>query len=128
MTLPRRVSLWDALRYRGGGPMWAWILHRLGGLAMVIFVSMHVIAGFGIQYLGGDWAVLYNTFYESVYFQLVLYFLILFHVVNGLRIIVMDAWPALIKFQREAIWLQWAIVLPIYGIAVWLMLQGGHGG
>lgn len=128
MTLPRRVPLSAALRYQGGGPMWAWILHRVSGLGMILFIASHVLAGFGIQQLGGDWAIWYNTIYESLYFQLFIYFCVIFHAVNGLRIIILDAWPALIKFQREFIWLEWAIVLPIYGLTAWIMLQRSLGG
>ncbi len=127
MTLPRKVPLSAALRYRGGGPMWAWILHRISGLGMIVFVAGHVLAGFGIQQLGSDWAILYNTVYESLYFQLVLYFLVLFHAVNGLRIIILDAWPALVKFQREFIWLEWGIVLPVYALVIWTVILGRFG-
>jgi succinate dehydrogenase/fumarate reductase cytochrome b subunit len=42
MGLKRNVPLATGLRYRGGGPMLTFILHRIGGLGMAIFVAMHI--------------------------------------------------------------------------------------
>jgi succinate dehydrogenase/fumarate reductase cytochrome b subunit len=46
MGLKRDVSLKDALRYQGKGPMLTYFLHRIGGLGMVTFVGLHVLASF----------------------------------------------------------------------------------
>ena len=40
------VTLPQALGYRGGQPMTAWLLHRISGIGIVLFVSMHVFAAF----------------------------------------------------------------------------------
>lgn len=122
MALKRNVGL-KGFRYRGGGPMWSWMLHRIGGVAMVIFVGAHVISSFFMQQFGSDVATTINIVYESVYFQSVFYFLVIFHGLNGLRIIILDTWPKLIEYQREVTWLQWLIFVPIYGLAVFVMLQ-----
>ena len=37
MDLERNVSLAAALRYKGQGPMWSFILHRIGGVGMADF-------------------------------------------------------------------------------------------
>ena len=49
MSLKRNVSLATGLRYRGQGPMLTFVLHRIGGLGMAIFITMHILASF----LGG---------------------------------------------------------------------------
>ena len=46
MSLSRNVSLRQALRYQGKGPMLTYILLRIGGLGIVIFVALHIIASF----------------------------------------------------------------------------------
>jgi succinate dehydrogenase / fumarate reductase, cytochrome b subunit len=122
MTLTRNVGL-KGLKYRGGSPMLVWILHRIGGLCIVIFVSMHVISSFFMQQVGSDVATVINTFYESVYFQLFIYFFVLFHAINGLRIILMDFWPKLQRFQREMIWIEWIVFIPVYGLTIFIMIQ-----
>ncbi|MGD0879552.1 MAG: hypothetical protein ABSA01_15580 [Anaerolineales bacterium] len=123
MGLKRDVSLKDALRYQGKGPMLTYILHRIGGLGMVIFVGLHVLASF----MGGRFGTFINPIYESWGFQVVIFFCVLFHVINGLRIVILDLWPKLIEYQREAIWLEWMIFLPIYGMAVYVIVSTALG-
>ncbi len=127
MALKRNVGL-KGFRYRGGGPMWSWIVHRIGGLAMVVFVGTHVLASFFMQQLGSDLATTINIVYESAYFQAVFYFLVIFHGINGLRIIILDTWPKLLEYQREVTWLQWLVFVPIYGLSVFIMLQRALAG
>jgi succinate dehydrogenase / fumarate reductase cytochrome b subunit len=103
--------------------MLAWVFHRLGGLAMLIFIGTHVFAGFLMQQFGSNVGTWINTVYESPYFQIVLFFFVIFHSVNGLRIILMDVWPKLLQYQRELIWLEWLIVIPVYGLAVFIIVK-----
>ena len=124
MGLKRDVSLKDALRYQGKGPMLTYILHRIGGLGMVTFVGLHVLASF----VGGRVGSSINLIFENWVFQIFIFFCVLFHVINGLRIIILDLWPKLIEHQREAIWLEWLVFLPIYGMAVYVIVSTALGG
>jgi succinate dehydrogenase / fumarate reductase cytochrome b subunit len=124
MGLKRNVSLKDALRYQGKGPMLTYILHRIGGLGIVTFVGMHILASF----VGGSFGSYVNNVYENWVFQIVVFFCALFHVINGLRIVILDLWPKLIEHQREAIWIEWAIFLPIYSMAVLVIVRTALGG
>ena len=124
MGLKRNVGLMTGLRYQGKGPMLTYILHRIGGLAIVIFVATHILASFA----GGSVEILLNTIYEHWFFQIFIFFCALFHVINGLRIVILDLWPKLIEHQREAIWVEWAVFLPIYAIAVLVIARSALGG
>lgn len=104
--------------------MLVWVLHRISGITIVVFVGLHVIASFIMQQFGSDLGTAINIVYESVYFQVFVYFAVIFHVLNGLRIITMDIWPKLLEYQREVIWLQWLIFVPLYGLTVFLMIMG----
>ena len=128
MGLNRKVSLLAGLKYQGGGPMLAWILHRITGLSILLFVGLHVIASFFMQQMGSDWAIAVNTVYESWIFQIFVVFFVLFHAINGLRIIVLDFWPKFLQYQREALWLEWLIFIPIYGMTVFIIIRRGLGG
>jgi succinate dehydrogenase / fumarate reductase cytochrome b subunit len=110
-------------KYKGGGPMLAWALHRISGLAIVSFVALHVLASFLTQQLGSDLGIAINTLYESLYFQLFMVFCAIFHGVNGLRIIVLDIWPRLIRYQKESTWLEWFVILPLYGLTAFIMIR-----
>lgn len=124
MGLKRNVSLSTALRYKGQGPMLTFVLHRLGGLGMVIFVATHILAAF----LGGQGGKFVNDIYQHWLFQVFIFFCALFHAINGLRITILDLWPGLLEYQREAIWVEWALFLPLYGLAVLVIVQTALGG
>jgi succinate dehydrogenase / fumarate reductase cytochrome b subunit len=124
MVLKRNVSLAAALRYKGQGPMLTYILHRVGGLGMAIFITVHILASF----VGGKSGVFLNTIFENWIFQLFIFFCVLFHAINGLRITILDLWPKLLVYEREAMWVEWAVVLPVYGFAVLVIASKGLGG
>ncbi len=123
MGLTRNVALATAVRYKGQGPMLTYVLHRIGGLGMAIFITVHILSGF----LGGKAGVYLNTIYESWIFQIFIFFCVLFHAINGLRITILDLWPSLLVHQREAIWLEWMVFVPIYGLAVLVIVRGALG-
>ena len=104
MALNRKVGLLAGAKYKGGGPMLAWVLHRISGLGIIIFVALHVIASFLTQEMGSDVGISINIIYESIYFQLFIVFCALFHGVNGFRIIALD-----ISFPGFHIWFLWVV-------------------
>ena len=107
--------------------MWAWILHRTSGLAMVLFVGLHILAGFLTQQFGSEIGLYINIIYENWIFQLVIFFLVIFHAVNGLRVVILDLWPALLEYQRESIWLEWFVFIPLYGLVLLVILKDALG-
>ena len=123
MELKRNVSLASALRYKGQGPMLTFILHRIGGVGMAIFVTMHILASF----LGGKTGSFLNAAYENWLFQIFIFFCVLFHAINGLRITIVDLFPKLIPYEREAIWVEWAVFIPLYLIAVFVIISTAGG-
>jgi succinate dehydrogenase / fumarate reductase cytochrome b subunit len=123
MALSRKVGLLAGAKYKGGGPMLAWALHRITGLAIIIFVALHVLSSFLTQQMGSAIGISLNIIYESIYFQLFIGFCALFHGVNGARIIILDIWPRLIRYQKESTWLEWFIILPLYGLTAFIMIR-----
>src|SRR3954462_10895171 len=121
------------LRYRGREGMVAWAFHRISGVAIWLFVVLHVI---DISLVGGDpkaydqilkvYASLPGRIGEALLGAALLY-----HALNGLRIIVMDFWPPLTggrtivmhfwppltRFHRQLWYANWAIFAGL-GVAV----------
>lgn len=124
MSLKRNVPLSTGLRYRGEGTQLAFVLHRIGGLGMAVFVTMHILA----SVLGGQVGGFLNAIYENWLFQIFIFFCALFHAINGLRITIIDLWPRLLEHQTEAIWVEWAIFIPIFGIAAYVIVSTALGG
>ena len=131
MGLKRNVSLSAALGYKGQGPYLTYILHRIGGAGMAIFLAMHLTASFlesrdfGVGSQVGD--VLNDVYYNPA-FQLFIFFCILFHAINGLRITVLDLWPKLMAYYREIIWIEWAVFFTVYGFAAFVIIAAELGG
>lgn len=123
MGLKRNVSLATALRYKGQGPMLTFILHRIGGIGMAVFITIHILASF----LGGSIGGFLNNVYEHWLFQIFIFFCVLFHAINGLRITIVDLFPGLLVHQREAIWVEWAVFIPIFLIAVFVIIRTAGG-
>ncbi len=124
MSLNRNVPLGTGLRYRGEVNQLAFVLPRIGGLGMAIFVTMHLLASF----LGGDIGNFLNSIYENWAFQIFIFFCVLFHAINGLRITIIDLFPRLLPYQKEAIWIEWAVFIPVFAIAAFVILRSGMGG
>lgn len=124
MDLKRNVSLAAALRYKGQGPMWTFILHRIGGVGMAIFIALHILASF----IGGKGGVFINTIYSNWLFQIFIFFCVLFHAINGLRITILDLFPKLLDYSREAIWVEWAVFIPLFAISVLVIVSTALGG
>ena len=123
MSLKRNVSLATALRYKGQGPMLTFILHRIGGIGMAVFITLHILASF----LGGGIGGFLNNVYEHWLFQIFIFFCVLFHAINGLRITIVDLFPKLLVHEREAIWVEWAVFIPLFAIAVLVIISTAGG-
>ena len=119
MGLNRNVSLEAGLGYKGGGPYWTYILHRIGGSALFIFFTIYILALVGVQAATG---ILSNWVFQLIFLPFML-----FHAINGLRITIVDLFPRLLPHEREAIWVEWAVFLPLYAIAVFVIIRTAGG-
>ena len=113
MGLKREVSLSTALRYKGRDGYLTYILHRIGGLGMAIFVTTHILATF-VE--GKGWRIgdTINDIYISPFFQIIFLFGVLFHVINGMRITLLDLFPKLIHYYHQAILIEWVVFILLY--------------
>lgn len=124
MGLKRNVSLSAALRYQGPAGYLAFILHRIGGVGMGVFLTVHILSAL----LNGKAGAFLNGVYEHWAFQVFIFFCVLFHAINGLRITLLDLFPKLLEYQTEAIWIEWAVFLPVFGVAAYTLIATGLGG
>jgi succinate dehydrogenase / fumarate reductase, cytochrome b subunit len=98
------LTLRETLRYRGAIGQWSWVLHRITGLGVVLFLFLHVI--------DTSWAVFDPAgyvhaiaSYQSPLFTIGEFGLVacvVYHALNGLRIAIMDYRPDLWKHQQQA--------------------------
>ena len=97
--------------YKGQSGMWSWLLHRITGLGILLFLLVH-ITDIALLNFGPD---VYN---EGIAFfglgiirviSLALIAAVLYHSFNGVRIILIDFWPKAVRYQG----VMFAIVLAI---------------
>jgi succinate dehydrogenase / fumarate reductase, cytochrome b subunit len=113
------------LSYRGREGYWAWLLHRVSGVAIILFLFLHVLdtslIGFG--------PVAYESF-VSIYrvpvfrvLEVALSGAVLYHGINGIRIIVIDFVETATRIQRQLWYVVWAAFLVLFLPAAFFMLR-----
>ena len=121
----RGMPILEGLRYRGREGMFAWLLHRATGLGILLFLLLHVfdifLLAFGPE-LFEELLVLYHSWWGRI-LTVFLLFGVLFHALNGARIIVQDFWPRLWPYQRRLIWIETAIFLPVFLWGAYIFLR-----
>lgn len=112
-------------RYRGREGMIAWGFHRISGIAIWLFLVLHVVD----IYLVGAAPELYDSLLviyatpPGIVMEWLLGAAVLYHALNGLRITVMDFWPALTRYHRVMWYASWVLFLAI-GIPVTVVIAG----
>jgi succinate dehydrogenase / fumarate reductase, cytochrome b subunit len=85
----------DVLSYRGGQGHWAYVLHRLSGVGILVFLIAHVVdtalIGWGPEVYNRVIALYRHPFFRVN--EIVLFAAVLYHALNGIRVIVVDMVP-----------------------------------
>lgn len=116
--------------YRGGLGMLMWALHRIAGLGILLFLALHIVdiflLGFGkhvfnslIGIYSAPWAHVMDVF---------LVFGVLFHAINGLRIIVQDFAPRVMLAEHKLVVIELVVLFIIFLPAAWALLAPLFGG
>lgn len=101
--------------YKGQSGMWSWLLHRITGLGLVLFLLIHIV---DVSLLGFGPAVYDEgiALFDSVIVRLLSLSLIgavFFHASNGVRIMVIDFWHKGVRYQ--ALMFVAALVISVVG-------------
>jgi succinate dehydrogenase / fumarate reductase, cytochrome b subunit len=102
--------------YRGKEGQWAFLLHRISGVALLLYLLLHTVS-IGSVMLGEQAYMSIHKIYDFILFRLGLIGVagaVAYHAFNGLRIILMDFTDWGVKYQRQL----WYGVLGISVIAV----------
>ena len=116
--------------YRGGLGMAMWALHRAAGLGILLFLSLHVVDIFLLAFgeeVFNELLVIYRAPWARV-LEVFLLFGVLFHALNGLRIILQDFFPAAMLAHRKLVTAELVVLAVIFLPSAWLMLQPLFGG
>jgi succinate dehydrogenase / fumarate reductase cytochrome b subunit len=117
------VTLEQSVKYQGRWGQWAWIFHRLSGLGVLLFLTIH-IADTSMVYF---YPPLYEEalkLYKSVPFgvgELLLAAALIYHGLNGIRVALVDFEPSLTRYQRQMWAIVWALFVIGYGVTLAIM-------
>lgn len=126
----------EGLRYGGGIGQWSWLVHRVTGLGILIYLVAHITDTFFVV-IDPAWydhtMALYGGEVSGHYYwtvrwafrlgELGLIACVLFHSINGIRIVLFDFWPKAAVYQRELFWFVGIVFLAIMiPVAIWVVL------
>ena len=99
--------------YRGKVGMWSWVLHRITGVAIFFFLLVHVLDTALVRLSPEAYNAVISTYKTPIIglAELGLVAAILFHALNGLRVILIDFWRRGVKYQNVMFWVVVAIAL-----------------
>lgn len=109
---PSRLRIAGTL-YRGNEGMWSWVLHRISGIGIYFFLLVHVLDTSLIRVSPEAYNAVIATYKNPIMGlgEVVLVGAVVFHAMNGLRIIAVDAFPAATRIQRILFWVVIALVI-----------------
>jgi succinate dehydrogenase / fumarate reductase cytochrome b subunit len=95
---PRRRTL-----YRGDPGMWSWVLHRITGATIFFFLFVHVLDTALVRVSPQVYNEVIETYKTPIVglLEVGLVAAVLFHALNGLRVILVDFWAEGPRHQRK---------------------------
>lgn len=102
--------------YRGKVGMWSWVLHRITGVAIFFFLLVHVLDTALVRLSPEAYNAVISTYKTPIIglAELGLVAAILYHALNGLRVILIDFWRKGVKYQNVMFWIVVAIALLVF--------------
>lgn len=100
---PRATSPGSNVVYRGRSGQWAFVGHRVSGFLVFMFLLLHIVDVSMINIdpeLYDELHALYGNVLLRL-FEVGLLFALLFHSLNGLRIVAVDFFPGVIRDERK---------------------------
>lgn len=109
--------------YRGKVGMWSWVLHRISGVGIFFFLLVHILDTALVRVSPEAYNAVISVYKTPIIgiAELGLVAAILFHGLNGLRVIAVDFWSKGIKFQAVMFWA--VMVITIVTVAAFTPLH-----
>ncbi len=102
--------------YKGREGMWSWVAHRITGVAVFFFLFVHVLDTALVR-VSPDAYDRVIASYKTPLVNLMevgLVGAVLYHALNGIRLILVDFWSKGPKYQRQMVWVIsviWLVVM-----------------
>lgn len=124
------------LRYQGGVGQRTWLLHRITGIGIALFLLIHIVDTFIVvayPRLYDHTVSIYGGVFNGAYFwplrwgfrvgELALIACVVFHAFNGVRLIIFDFWPRMsehrLAITAAVMMAFWAVMVPV---TIWVLI------
>ncbi len=89
--------------YRGREGMWTWVAHRITGVLIFFFLFAHVIDTAMVRVSPEAYNAAVETYKNPIVgvMEIGLVAAVLFHALNGIRIVLVDFWSNGPRYQRQ---------------------------
>jgi succinate dehydrogenase / fumarate reductase cytochrome b subunit len=96
--------------------MWSWVLHRITGVSVFLFLFVHVLDTALVRVDPALYDAVIETYKTPIVnlMEVGLVGAVLFHALNGVRIVLIDFWSKGPRYQRVMLWTivaLWVIVM-----------------
>ncbi|CCQ17192.1 Succinate dehydrogenase cytochrome b558 subunit [Rhodococcus sp. AW25M09] len=102
--------------YRGDPGMWSWVLHRITGVLVFFFLFVHVLDTAMVRVNPETYDAIIETYKTPLVglMELGLVAAVLYHALNGIRVMLIDFWSKGPQYQKPMLWVigvVWLVVM-----------------
>lgn len=111
--------------YRGNEGMWTWVLQRITGVAVFFFLLVHVLDTALVRVSPSAYDEVIATYKTPIVnlLEVGLVGAVLYHALNGIRIVLIDFWSKGPRYQKQMTWVAGGIWLVLMVPGAFFMLQ-----
>ncbi len=111
--------------YRGGDGMWTWVLHRITGVSVFFFLLVHVLDTALVRVSPEAYDLVIASYKTPIVnlLEVGLVGAVLYHALNGLRVVLIDFWSQGPRYQRQMTWVIAAVWAALMVPGTFFMLK-----
>ena len=115
-TLPALPTAPTGTLYRGREGMWSWVGHRITGVLIFVFLLVHVLDTSLVRVSPEAYNVVIETYKNPIVGigEAGLVAAVLFHALNGIRIMLVDFWKRGALLHRQMFWVAMGLFVVLY--------------
>jgi succinate dehydrogenase / fumarate reductase, cytochrome b subunit len=129
-----RPTVVNVRRYRGGAGQWAWVFHRLSGLGVLLFLLLHILDTSTVHFAPSAYNFFVRLYQNPIFgiMEIGLGAALIYHALNGMKLVVLDFWPRLWEKHAAAqrlVWVLFAVLfVPMAGIMLYRIISHNLAG
>ena len=109
--------------YRGSPGQWSWLAHRITGVAVTLFLFAHIVDTAVVAWGPEAYERVVSVYHNWVVklLELGLVAAVLYHAINGVKIMIFDFWPATAKHMKPIAAISTLLFLAAMAPVAWIM-------